>query len=362
MDSTSPRQHRDRFAAALTELWEAAGQPKGESLAIRVREARRRPPPPTRLPATFSEWRRGKHVPRDPQLLRDVIELLNERTQKPYRPQEWRPYWEQLWRAAHNEPKEGESSPVVAQPDTPAPNQSPPQALPELNHSPTAASATLPEVSPTPETLGRKSTSGDEGHTSDPAVDNVEAFTTVKPDLASELKAEKAGSPEPGHSAKRLRALRHPARWVTAMTLVTCAVLITLWIVLRDDPVQFRAPSEGEKVASPFLARGTAELPADTALWLLTQPPDGAYYPVGVEPVRVDDSGAWFASVSLGRGEQDIGLQYDLHAVIAPASGSSLDDSVAEGAGTECSARFDTLSSDVTHAAQVHVTLGKRGP
>ncbi len=126
--------------------------------------------------------------------------------------------------------------------------------------------------------------------------------------------------------------------------------------------VRFHVPQEGDTVASPFLARGTAEPPPNTALWLLTQPPDGAYYPVGMEPVAVDASGEWVASVSIGRGERDIGLAYDLHAVVVPASGSSMAEAVAQASGTGSSARFDSLPADIIPAARVHVILGKRGP
>jgi DNA-binding XRE family transcriptional regulator len=197
----------------------------------------------------------------------------------------------------------------------------------------------------------------------------------IPPESTNEDTHRESKRPPIGPTGSPLTPSRHSVLWATA-TLVTLAAVIALFLSRGGAPpdatpatatpspsthASFQVPLEGEEVASPFLARGTAELPPDTALWLLTQPPDGAYYSVGTEPVALE-SGDWVASVSLGRGERDVGLAYDLHAVIAPASGSSLTAAVSQAEGTGSSARFDSLPADVTHVARVHVILGKRGP
>jgi hypothetical protein len=195
----------------------------------------------------------------------------------------------------------------------------------------------------------------------------------------SHLEGAAQETPEFDRSQLADRGPRRPlALWATVALVILAVAAIALFLLLRDGAltadrpsaaptspptlVRFQVPQEGDTVASPFLARGTAELPPNTTLWLLTQPADGVYYPVGAEPVAVDADGRWVASVGIGRGERDIGLAFDLHAVIAPASGSSLAEAVAQASGTGSSARFVSLPADVKTAARVHVILGKRGP
>ncbi len=221
--------------------------------------------------------------------------------------------------------------------------------------------------------LGDKSTAP---HGNEPPQDEASSLGVGRP-VSGRLEESSHESPKLASSqAANSSFKRQLAIWGSVALVV--AVIATTQLVRRDgapsadnsrtatEPpspsVLFEVPNEGDRIASPFLARGTAELPPNTALWLLTQPPDGAYYPAGTEPVAVDDSGAWVVKVSLGRDERDIGLAYDLHAVIVPTATNSLADSVRRAADTGSFARLDILPADVTPVARVHVTLGQRGP
>ncbi len=203
-----------------------------------------------------------------------------------------------------------------------------------------------------------------------PSQEQAPSPAVSPPEAGRSEGAPREPQPDPsqvaGRPSRRHLTFLGTAALVIVVVAVIASLLLLRLLLLRggtpSTSVRFHVPQEGDTVASPFLARGTAERPPNTALWLLTQPPDGAYYPVGMEPVAVDASGEWVASVSIGRGERDIGLAYDLHAVVVPASGSSLAEAVAQASGTGSSARFDSLPADIIPAARLHVILGKRGP
>ncbi|MGI5239347.1 tetratricopeptide repeat protein [Dactylosporangium sp. CA-139066] len=67
------RSAGQRFAAALQELYEAAGRPEHRLL---IRQAERQEPPVRLAPRSLSDWFGGRHLPADPGALRFLVTFL----------------------------------------------------------------------------------------------------------------------------------------------------------------------------------------------------------------------------------------------------------------------------------------------
>ena len=129
-------------------------------------------------------------------------------------------------------------------------------------------------------------------------------------------------------------------------------------VVAADRSLTFRDPTDREEVRSPVTARGTAPATPDEELWILVRPPDGVYYTTGRSPERVDERGDWSSSrMKLGRGQRDVGLEYDLVAVLVPARANQIRQALEQVPGEGRSARFVDLPRDVARQTSVRIKL-----
>ena len=121
---------------------------------------------------------------------------------------------------------------------------------------------------------------------------------------------------------------RHVMGFVLVLTMGVVATTGFWWWNRSASAAEviITLPVDNATVSPRVTAHGTAKIPPETELWLLVQPQEGdpAFFTGTLEPVRIDASGAWVASVTLGtpeRGDRDAGRSFKLVALVSPTDG-----------------------------------------
>ena len=123
-------------------------------------------------------------------------------------------------------------------------------------------------------------------------------------------------------------ALRRRRRLLLAVAvLVTIITIVGMFMANRNfsvSQVTINTPHDEATVPGHVVVQGRAQLPRGMQLWLLVQPQTGdpAFFVGTLKPISVDSSGAWLASVTIGRGEQDAGYRFRLLAVDRQSAGA----------------------------------------
>ncbi len=153
---------------------------------------------------------------------------------------------------------------------------------------------------------------------------------------------------------------------VAAMATLAAAVGIPLMSSATIDvPIDlgrvnpsatFTIPGDGDPVESPFLARGSADMPADQSLWILTRPENNKYYTNNRKPLTIDPEGRWEYRMGIGQGRKDKDRRFDLFLVSGAAGETKIEESFRDHPD-KATIEFDALPEGVTIRHNVHVRL-----
>ncbi|SFT79046.1 Transcriptional regulator, contains XRE-family HTH domain [Geodermatophilus amargosae] len=144
----------------------------------------------------------------------------------------------------------------------------------------------------------------------------------------------------------------------TVVFLVGAALLGARLVMPQASEATILSPFSGQDVESPLTANGTAELQPGFSLWLLVRPVgDTTYYLTDKVPVVVNHDGEWASRLTLGRGPEDEGEEYDLFALVAP-NGGMVDQALVNKPADQFSARFKSIPDDSQATHHIRVELG----